>query len=136
MGKTDTGRFSITRLLAIAVMLLLIPLSALAAGTDSPVHAAPSHGVSGDHHAGISPDSTVEVDRDAPSEGPLHCHLRTLHPPESGLAQTAVEGDLPLHGSHYVSAPSREMEILLPAIAARIPIPASPRFILFGNFRS
>ena len=49
---------------------------------------------------------------------------------------TAVEGDLPLHGSHYVSAPSREMEILLPAIAARIPIPAPPRFILFGNFRS
>ena len=135
MDRTGTGCFTITQLLAIAVMLLLVPLSALAAGSGSPGHAASSPRVSGDHHhSSILPDSTEA--RRLPSEEPLHCHLRTPHPPENGIARATVEGDLSLPASHYLSSSAREANMRLPAILARAGIPGPPHFILFGNFRS
>jgi hypothetical protein len=134
MVRTDTGRFSITRLLTIAVLLLLVPFSALAAGTGSPDHAASSNGVLGDHHASILPDSIER--QDVPSEEPLHCHLRTQHPQEVGLSQAAVDGDLPLLAPHCISASLQATKMPMPINWARIPIPALSRFILFGNFRS
>ena len=123
-----------TRLLAIAVMLLLIPLSALAAGTGSPAHAASSPGLLGDHHASILPD-TIEA-HGIPADEPLHCHLRNPHPQESGPAQAAVENDSLQHASHYLSAPLGETKMHMLITWARVPIPGLSRFILFGNFRS
>ena len=123
-----------TRLLAIAVMLLLIPLSALAAGTGSPAHAASSHGVLGDHHASILPDTT-EV-HGAPAEEPLHCHLRTAHPQECGLAVAMTKDDLPTDALHDISVFALETKVHMPIVWARVPIPERSRFILFGNFRS
>lgn len=134
MERTGRGCFSIARLAAIVVMLLLIPLAAFAAGVGSMAHTDASPGLLGDHHASILPDTT-EV-HGAPAEEPLHCHLRTAHPQECGLAVAMTKDDLPTDALHDISVFALETKVHMPIVWARVPIPERSRFILFGNFRS
>ena len=134
MGKSGMRCFGIARLGAIAAMLLFAPLTTSAAGSNT--HAPPhsEHGAGGDRH--VDKFLSMAERHGSPAETPLHCHLQPPHPQAIGLAPTAIDGDLPLLTSGYISAPARQAGARLPVIAPRIPIVGPSRFILLGNFRS
>ena len=134
MEKTGKRNFAIAQLLSMAVMLLLIPFSTLAAGTGLSLQTPSLHEVLADHHTNILPD-TSEV-HGTPAEAPLHCHLRKPHPQESGPAQVMVKDDLPLSASQFIAPFLLGTKKLRSSSWAAIPIPELSRFILFGNFRS
>jgi hypothetical protein len=133
MSKVRRTGSSIARLVAIVAVLLLTPLTVSAA---NPAHAWDHsvHGTVGDYRAGLV-SGTVEH-HGSPAEVPLHCHLMSHPAQASGLIPKPVESDPPLLALNPVSAPAREADTRLPVVSTQAPIAASPRFILFGNFRS
>ena len=134
MKWIETWRFGIVRLTAITVLLLLASFSASAVSSISSASDLSSHAVWAAQHVNIAPD-TLEH-HGALAEEPLHCHMRSTSAQEIGPAQATIKDDLPVAALHDIFALARDVGTQLPAILTRIPIPAPPRFILFGNFRS
>ena len=134
MKRIETRGIGIARLIAITVLLLLAPFSASAVSSISSESASSSYGGWAAHHVNIAPDTLEHHSSSA--EEPLHCHMRSPNQQEIGPAQAAIKDDLPVPALHEIFAPARDAGTQLPAILARIPIPAPPRFTLFGNFRS
>ncbi|RPJ44077.1 MAG: hypothetical protein EHM16_16380 [Betaproteobacteria bacterium] len=132
MKQSDKKRFGFARLIVIAAVLLCAPFAA--AATDSPAHAVPcaEHEIGCDDRISVFPDTQERHG----SDQPLHCHLKSPHPQQIGLTPIAVETELPLLISDNIPSFASETGTYLPAVWAGIPIPAPPRFILFGNFRS
>ncbi len=122
------------RLVAILIALLFAPLTAAATGSAAHASGHAEHGAGGGHCADHCLGMWERLG--SPAQTPVHCHLQSPQPQSSGLNRAPVTGDLPLPVLHATSAPARETAARLPVTAAHAPIPAPPRFILFGNFRS
>jgi len=97
MEKFGALYFAIGRLLGIAALLLLVPLTASATGAnpDSPVLAASSHGVLGKHQADADVTADTIEHHTAPADEPLHCHLKSPQAQDVGPAQAAVNDSPP-----------------------------------------
>lgn len=124
----------IARLIAMAFIMLLAPLTVSAAGSHAYALFDSENGVVDTRHADAVLDTAERLG--SPVEAPLHCHLKSSHAQASGLAKTSVEVDLPSLALIVASAHARKTEMRSPAILTCAPIAGPPRFILFGNFRS
>jgi hypothetical protein len=135
MKALRTGFFRIARTIAIAVVLLYAPVLAVASDSISLKPVALDHGSGTDHQAANTVAEAPDH-HDLPSDEPLHCHLKSPQPIEVGPAQSVTNHDLAVLSSPDFSSTKREKDARLPLAWQRIPIPAPPGFILFGNFRS
>ena len=133
MINTLTGIAGVVRLAAVVAILLLAPFSSAMANGSS-AHNDSHQSLAGAGYAAVSQDW---LDSGAPLEPqPLHCHLRTLGAQETGPAQSSPENNPPSLITHLIPVPKPEADLHMPAVLAGMPGHASPRFILFGNFRS
>ncbi len=135
MSKVGMRDFGIARLITILIVLLFAPWTASA--TDPDAHASDhhsAHAAAGDHCVNHCLGTGKRLG--SPAETPLHCHLKSPQAQASGLSQVPAEGDLPLPALNVISPPIRESATRLSVTSTNVPIPAPPRFILFGNFRS
>lgn len=132
MRKSGTACFDIA--LAVAAMLLFTPFTVSASNAVSHTPTSAKHGVDSDHHVTVLANTLGQ--HDSPADQPLHCHLKSPHPQETGPNLSVVDGDLPQLTSDSIFATAQNSET--PSLVARagIPAPIPPRFILFGNFRS
>jgi len=136
MKKFGTSCFGIGRLLGIAALLLLTPLTASATGSNanSPMLAASSHSVLGKHQADVSADTIVH--HTTPADEPRHCHLTSPQAQEVGPAQATVNDNPPPLSLNDDVTPFGNTRGQSTTVWSGISIQATPRFILFGNFRS
>jgi hypothetical protein len=134
MNKVGITGSSIARWVAILAVLLLAPLTVSAANFAAHAWDHSVHGTAGDYRASLA--SGTAEHPGSPAEAPLHCHLMSHPAQASGLIPKPVESNPPLLALNPVSAPAREADTRLPVVPTQPPIAASPRFILFGNFRS
>ena len=137
MEKFGTLCFGIGRLLGLAALLLLTPLTASATGAypHSPALTAPSHsGILGKSQANAFAAATEH--HNAPADEPLHCHLKSSPVQAIGPAQATVSDNPLLFTLVNVLTFAGNVKDRSLATGLLIPARAPPRFILFGNFRS
>lgn len=138
MENTSMSSFSyqgagMVRLIVVLTILLFAPLTASA--TSSPDHSehAELGGPKG-HCAGQCLDNLNHPSH--PVEAPLHCHLKSPHPQQGGMSPTPVEGDSPLLTFRGTFVSTMGTATTLQAVLLHAYDSGSPRYILFGNFRS
>jgi len=113
--------------------LLVVPLSAVAAGAEAPAPVASGSSSAYGHDA----DSPLrEPDCTIPASGQYSCcHLASSYFQATGPVRS-LGVDQPALAAHPAAPPAHAVAAQPPAVSTHIPITAPPRFILFGNFRS
>lgn len=133
MKKVGTLSFKFMHMAAVVIALLLLPLPSVAQGIGIDASGGQNNS------AGNIQDSTSparEFDCTTLATGQhFHCHLASPHPQATGPVRP-LDGDQPALAAHPAALPAQEVAAQIPAASTHIPITASARFILFGNFRS
>ncbi|MDP1717625.1 MAG: hypothetical protein Q8L40_06080 [Burkholderiales bacterium] len=112
-------------------VLLLAPLSAFSASTDT--HAPVASGSGSAHDADSHPH---QPDCTVPASGQYFCcHLVSPGFQASGPVRSP-DVDQPALAAHPAAPLAQKVAAQTPTASTHIPFTAPPRFILFGNFRS